>query len=108
MLSAHACMILMHGRIKAELTDYTELLPVFATMDNRRPYRWLDNGCGGRTVFFLSKIYPNVFRGHESGSLSERQQSGWFASESVIFNLLECEFLLFFRVTDFGIGQKEA
>lgn len=107
MLSAHACMILMHGRIKAELTDYTELLPVFATMDNRRPYGWLDNGCRGR-ILFLLKICFNVFRGHDSGSLSETQQRRWFTDKSVIFNLLECAFLVFLRVTDFRNGSKEA
>lgn len=49
-LSAHTRMLLMHERIKPELTDYTS--PVsrcrFATMDNRCLYRWLENGCRGK------------------------------------------------------------
>lgn len=85
-LSAHTRMLLMHERIKAELTDYTS--PVsrcrFATMDNRCLYRWLENGCRGK-------------KGVEGLCLAEVRNVGVrFGNNRVAGSPIKCAFLVFF------------
>lgn len=96
----------------------------FATMDNRRPCGWLNNGCGGEVFFFLP--FKNLFscllmswmwrfkrwgerereweKDRERGKDGEWEQSGLFTHNEYIPSLLlKRESLVFFGVTDFQI-----